>query len=72
MSEIYDIVIIGGGPVKVTAGIYATGDVTDKIFKQNNIAAGDAIKATLSVYNYILKIKKSDLSNLSRFLFAYE
>lgn len=40
-------------------GIYAAGDITDEIFKQNNIAVGDAIKATLSAYNYILKLRKA-------------
>ncbi len=39
-------------------GIYAAGDVTDEIYKQNNIAAGDAITATLSAYNYILNLDK--------------
>jgi len=35
-------------------GIYAAGDVTDEIYKQNNISVGDAVKAALSAYNYIL------------------
>jgi len=39
-------------------GIFAAGDVTDEIYKQNNIAVGDAITALLSAYNYILKINK--------------
>ncbi|MDA3840259.1 MAG: FAD-dependent oxidoreductase [Patescibacteria group bacterium] len=39
-------------------GIYAAGDVTDEIYKQNNIAAGDAITATLSAYNYLLNFDK--------------
>ena len=34
-------------------GIYAAGDVSDEKYKQNNIAAGDAIKATLSAYKYL-------------------
>ena len=38
-------------------GIWAAGDVTDEIYKQNNISAGDAVKAALSVYNYLLKGK---------------
>ncbi|MDP2638712.1 MAG: FAD-dependent oxidoreductase [Candidatus Azambacteria bacterium] len=40
------------------SNIFAAGDVTDEIYKQNNISAGDAIAATLSVYNYLLNIKK--------------
>lgn len=39
-------------------GVFAAGDVTDEIYKQNNIAVGDAITALLSAYNYILKINK--------------
>ncbi len=39
-------------------GIFAAGDITDDPYKQNNISAGDAVKAALAAYNYILKIKK--------------
>jgi len=34
-------------------GIWAAGDVTDDPFKQNNISAGDAVKAALDAYNYL-------------------
>lgn len=37
-------------------GIFAAGDVTDELYKQNNIAVGDSIKATLSAYEYLRKI----------------
>jgi alkyl hydroperoxide reductase subunit F len=40
-------------------GIYAAGDVTEEMYKQNNIAAGDAIKATLSAYKYLMELKKN-------------
>jgi len=36
-------------------GIWAAGDVTDVLYKQNNIAAGDAIKAVLNIYDYFQK-----------------
>jgi NADH-dependent peroxiredoxin subunit F len=39
-------------------GIFAAGDVTDEQYKQNNIAAGDAIKATLSAYKYVMDRKR--------------
>lgn len=39
-------------------GIWAAGDVTDEIFKQNNISAGDAVKAALDAYSYLLGLKK--------------
>lgn len=34
-------------------GIWAAGDVTDGLYKQNNIAAGDAIKAVLNVNDFL-------------------
>lgn len=34
-------------------GIWAAGDVTDVLYKQNNIAAGDAVKAVLDIYEYL-------------------
>jgi len=35
------------------AGIWAAGDVCDVLYKQNNIAAGDAIKAILNIVDYL-------------------
>ncbi|MDE2040802.1 MAG: FAD-dependent oxidoreductase [Patescibacteria group bacterium] len=40
--------IIGGGH-----GIWAAGDVTDGLFHQNNIAAGDAVKAVEDIYLWL-------------------
>ena len=40
-----------------TKGIWAAGDCTDGLYHQNNIAAGDAIKALENIYLY-LKIKQ--------------
>lgn len=39
-------------------GIFAAGDITDDPFKQNNISAGDAVKAALAAYNYLLSRPK--------------
>jgi alkyl hydroperoxide reductase subunit F len=39
-------------------GIFAAGDVTDDPYKQNNISAGDAVKATLAAHAYLLKRNK--------------
>jgi alkyl hydroperoxide reductase subunit F len=39
-------------------GIFAAGDVTDDPFKQNNISAGDGVRAALSAYSFILNIQK--------------
>lgn len=51
------------GAVKIDArtqatscpGIWAAGDVTDVLYKQNNISAGDAIKAVLNIYDHLKK-----------------
>ncbi len=34
-------------------GIWAAGDVSDVIYKQNNISAGDAVKAILNIYEFL-------------------
>ena len=36
-----------------TAGIWAAGDCTDGLYHQNNIAAGDAVKALEDIYLYL-------------------
>ncbi len=35
--------------------IWAIGDVTDVLYKQNNISAGDAVKAVLNIYERLMK-----------------
>ncbi len=34
-------------------GVWAAGDCTDELYHQNNIAAGDAVKALEDIYNYL-------------------
>lgn len=36
-------------------GIWAAGDVSNVLYKQNNISAGDAVKALLSIYDFLHK-----------------
>jgi len=36
-------------------GIWAAGDVTDVLYKQNNISAGDAVKGLLNIYDFLHK-----------------
>ena len=36
-------------------GIWAVGDATDAPYRQNNISAGDAVKAVLNIYEHIRK-----------------
>lgn len=38
-------------------GVFAAGDATDGIYKQNILAAADGAKAALSVYNYLISKK---------------
>lgn len=35
--------------------IWAAGDVTDGLYKQNNVSMGDAVKAVLNIYDYLNK-----------------
>ncbi len=39
-------------------GIFAAGDVTNDPFKQNNISAGDGVRAALSAYHFILDVQR--------------
>jgi len=39
-------------------GIFAAGDVTDDMYKQNNISAGDGVRAALAAYFYISQREK--------------
>ena len=39
-------------------GIWAAGDITDVLYKQNNISAGDAVKAVLNIYDYLHSIDR--------------
>lgn len=40
-------------------GVFAAGDITDDPYKQNNISAGDGVKAALAAYSYLLKREKT-------------
>jgi alkyl hydroperoxide reductase subunit AhpF len=35
------------------SGIWGAGDVTNVLYKQNNIAVGDAVRAVLNIYSYL-------------------
>jgi len=58
INEAGEIVVDHATGQTSQAGIFAAGDVTNDPFKQNNIAAGDGVRAALSAYHYILNIKK--------------
>ena len=58
MNKVGEIIVDHKTGATSHDGIFAAGDVTDEIYKQNNISAGDGIAAALSAYNYLLNIKK--------------
>lgn len=47
-------------------GVFAAGDITDDPYKQNNISAGDAVKAALAAYAYLLKHERKDSAGKER------
>ncbi|HDH31152.1 MAG TPA: pyridine nucleotide-disulfide oxidoreductase [Candidatus Wolfebacteria bacterium] len=50
----YKQIIVDHKTQKTTQeGIWAAGDITDVLYKQNNIAIGDGIKAVLNIYDFI-------------------
>lgn len=53
MNKYGEIIIDSKNGRTSQKGIWAAGDVTDDPFKQNNISAGDAVKAALDAYNYL-------------------
>ena len=54
-NERGDIVLDHRTKTTSRLGIFATGDVTDAPYKQNNISAGDGVVAALSAYDYLRK-----------------
>lgn len=52
MSDIYDLVILGGGPAGITAAIYASRARLNTIWIDKNFAPGGQITATYEVDNY--------------------
>lgn len=51
-----DYIIVNPQTQKTSCpGIWASGDVTDGLYRQINIAIGDAIKAVLNIYQFMLK-----------------
>ncbi len=52
----YGHIIVDGKTQQTSCpGIWAAGDVTDVLYEQNNISVGDAIKATLNIYDHFKK-----------------
>jgi len=53
LNERKNIVVDPRNQRTKTLGIWAAGDVTDGLYHQNNIAAGDAVKALEDIYIYL-------------------
>lgn len=53
LNQLGEIVVDHRTQATSLPGIWAAGDVTDVLYKQNNISAGDAIKAVLSIDEYL-------------------
>jgi alkyl hydroperoxide reductase subunit F len=53
LNAIGQIVIDPRTQQTTTPGIWAAGDCTDTLYHQNNIAAGDAVRALEDIYQYI-------------------
>jgi len=52
-NKVGEIVIDHKTQATSQEGIWAAGDATDILYKQNNVSAGDAIKAILNIYDYL-------------------
>jgi len=57
LNERKEIVVDSKRGTTSRPGIFAAGDVTDDPYKQNNISAGDGVKAALSAYEYVRKLE---------------
>jgi alkyl hydroperoxide reductase subunit F len=53
LNEKEEIIIDSKSQKTSTTGIWAAGDCTDGLYKQNNIAVGDAVKAIEDIYRYL-------------------
>ncbi len=53
LNEKEEIIIDSKNQKTSTTGIWAAGDCTDGLYKQNNIAVGDAVKALEDIYRYL-------------------
>lgn len=60
LNQIGEIVVDHKTQQSSQPGIWAAGDVSDVRYKQNNISAGDAVKAVLNIYETITKSVKVD------------
>lgn len=55
LSKFGEIVVDHRTQAASIEGVWAAGDVTNNIYRQNNIAVGDAAKAVLNINDYLIK-----------------
>lgn len=55
LNQLGEVVVDAKTQASSCPGIWASGDVSDVLYKQNNISAGDAIKGVLSIYEFLHK-----------------
>jgi thioredoxin reductase len=53
LNEKEEVIIDPKNQKTSTSGIWAAGDCTDGLYKQNNIAVGDAVKAVEDIYRFL-------------------
>lgn len=53
LDERNEIIVNPVTQVSSCEGVWAAGDVSNVLYKQNNISAGDAVKALLNIYEYL-------------------
>jgi alkyl hydroperoxide reductase subunit F len=53
LNEREEIIIDPKNQKTNTAGVWAAGDCTDGLYRQNNIAVGDAVKAVEDIYRFL-------------------
>jgi len=53
LNEKEEIIIDAKNQKTLTSGIWAAGDCTDGLYRQNNIAVGDAVKAVEDIFKYL-------------------
>jgi thioredoxin reductase len=53
LNEREEIIVDPKNQKTQTTGIWSAGDCTDGLYRQNNIAVGDAIKAVEDIYKYL-------------------
>ena len=55
----YKEVVVDHKTQVAAPGLWAAGDISDVLYKQNNISAGDAVKALLNIYDALHRVDRT-------------